>query len=101
MPKRKSEWNDNPEWTVDAIKSARPVREAHPALAEWSEKRMRGQRGPQRAPVKVPVNLRVDPDVLSAYKATGAGWQTRMTEVLRRYGPKPKVMTAGGTLNTD
>jgi uncharacterized protein (DUF4415 family) len=89
MQKRKSkatepEWNDNPEWTAEAVKKVRPVREAHPDLAEWSEKRKRGQRGPQKMPTKVPVKLRVDPAVLEAYKATGSGYQTRMAEVLRK-----------------
>ena len=31
---------------------------------------------------KVPVTMRLDPDILAAYKATGPGWQTRMGEVL-------------------
>ena len=31
---------------------------------------------------RVPVSLRVDPDVLAAFKATGAGWQTRMNDAL-------------------
>ena len=85
------EWNDSPEWTAEAVKKARPVREAHPDLAAWSEKRKRGQRGPQKAPVKVPIKLRVDPDVLNAYKATGSGYQTRMAEALRKGAPKSNL----------
>jgi uncharacterized protein (DUF4415 family) len=53
----------------------------------YSEKRKRGQRGPQRNPVKMAVSLRVDEDVLAKYKATGRGWQTRMTEALRKAAP--------------
>ena len=81
------DWDDLdiPEWTAEDFAKARPVREMHPELAEWSaEKRRRGERGPQKAPVKVPVKLRLDPDVLHAYRATGRGWMTRMNEVLRR-----------------
>lgn len=33
---------------------------------------------------KVTVTMRVDPDVLAALRGTGAGWQTRVNEVLRR-----------------
>ena len=32
---------------------------------------------------KVPVTMRMDADVLDAIKASGAGWQTRVNEVLR------------------
>ncbi len=43
-----------------------------------------GQRGPQRAPLKRRVTLRLDPEVLDFFKATGTGWQTRINEALRR-----------------
>lgn len=33
---------------------------------------------------KVPVSLRLDPDVVARFKAHGPGWQTRMNEALRR-----------------
>lgn len=34
---------------------------------------------------KTQVALRIDNDVLSAFKATGKGWQTRMNEALREW----------------
>ncbi|MDX3894953.1 MAG: BrnA antitoxin family protein [Pusillimonas sp.] len=37
---------------------------------------------------KVAVSLRIPPDVLAQWKATGAGWQTRMVESLKRHAPK-------------
>ena len=37
---------------------------------------------PKSDRTKVPVTMRLDPDILDAYKATGPGWQTRMGEVL-------------------
>jgi uncharacterized protein (DUF4415 family) len=33
---------------------------------------------------KEPVNLRLDPDVLAHYRATGEGWQSRINAALRR-----------------
>lgn len=33
---------------------------------------------------KVRVTLRLDPKVLDYYRSTGRGWQTRISEVLRR-----------------
>lgn len=47
-------------------------------------KRLRGQRGPQKAPTKQLISLRLDPDVLSHFQGTGAGWQTRINDILRK-----------------
>ncbi len=38
---------------------------------------------PKAESPKVPVTIRVDADVLEAIKASGAGWQTRVNELLR------------------
>jgi uncharacterized protein (DUF4415 family) len=40
-------------------------------------------RGPNRRPTKEQVAVRYSADVLAAFRATGAGWQTRMNEALR------------------
>lgn len=45
--------------------------------------RLRGQRGPQKKPTKIQISLRVDRDVLEAYKATGEGYLSLMNNVLR------------------
>ena len=39
--------------------------------------------GTVKADAKVSTTLRVDPDVLEAFKASGKGWQTRVNDVLR------------------
>ena len=52
------------------------------ALAE-REERLRRLRGPQRAPVKQQVSLRLDPDVIAKFRATGRGWQARINAVLK------------------
>jgi len=36
-------------------------------------------------PRKVPVSLRIDPDILAFFKSQGSGYQTRINAVLRRY----------------
>src|SRR5260370_15265662 len=46
-----------------------------------------GQRGPQKTPVKQDIKLRIDPDILASFKATGPGWQSRMNDALRRALP--------------
>lgn len=56
--------------------------DAKAAAAYWrSATKRRG-----RPPVAVPrptLNMRIDAEVLAAFKATGPGWQTRINAVLR------------------
>jgi uncharacterized protein (DUF4415 family) len=43
------------------------------------------QRGRPKAAVrKVSTTIRLDPDVIDAFKAKGPGWQSRINEALRR-----------------
>lgn len=52
--------------------------------AYWAGAQVRRGRGRPPAPVKRPtLNMRVDADVLAAFKATGPGWQTRINALLR------------------
>ncbi|CAN7279569.1 BrnA antitoxin family protein [Acidovorax sp. LjRoot38] len=39
--------------------------------------------GTTKADAKVRTTLRLDPEVIEAFKAQGAGWQTRINDVLR------------------
>jgi uncharacterized protein (DUF4415 family) len=43
------------------------------------------KRGPQKAPRKVPISIRLSPDVAEGLRATGEGWQRRADEVLREW----------------
>jgi uncharacterized protein (DUF4415 family) len=50
-----------------------------------------GRRG--RPPVANPkqlLSLRLPPEVVAGWKATGPGWQTRMADVLRKSTPKTR-----------
>jgi uncharacterized protein (DUF4415 family) len=81
---------ENPELTDEQLASSRPARVVlPPELYEALTKRKPGQRGPAKKPAKVAVTLRIDPDVLEAFKAKGAGWQTRINETLRSSLAKP------------
>lgn len=43
------------------------------------------QRGRPKADVtKVSTTIRLDPDVIAAFKAGGAGWQSRINDALRK-----------------
>jgi uncharacterized protein (DUF4415 family) len=43
------------------------------------------KRGPQKAPKKVPISIRLSPDVAEGLRATGNGWQGRADEALRSW----------------
>lgn len=43
------------------------------------------RRGPQKSPRKVPVSIRLSPDVAEGLRATGAGWQRRADQALRSW----------------
>lgn len=55
--------------------------EAHAILA----KRRGRPVGTTKTDNKVAVKLRIDPDTLAAFKATGRGWQTRVNEAMREW----------------
>ena len=74
------EVGDNPEWTRKDFAKARPFTEALPDLAASIGK----GRGPNKAPKKQLVSIRLSGQVLEAYKAKGRGWQSRIDEDLRR-----------------
>lgn len=42
----------------------------------------RGKRGPQKLPTKKLVSLRLSPEVIAHFKASGPGWQTRIDDTL-------------------
>jgi len=65
-----------------------PVSDAEHA-ARMAAIRKRG-RPPVETP-KVPIHIRLSADVLTAFKATGKGWQTRMDALLREAVAAGKV----------
>lgn len=42
-------------------------------------------RGKQKAPIKVAITVPYDSEVITAFKATGRGWQTRMNNTLKEW----------------
>src|SRR4051794_30009456 len=44
----------------------------------------RGKRGPQKAPTKKLVSLRLSPEVVDHFKSGGPGWQTRIDSTLKK-----------------
>ena len=69
--------------------------EAPPLDREWFERAeiREGERlvrparavgRPRKAAPKQAVNIRLDPEVLAHFRATGPGWQSRINEALRK-----------------
>ena len=82
---------DNPEWTKEDFARARPAAEVLPEFIgeKATQELIRRSRGrPQKADRKVNQTLRMDADVLEAYRREGRGWQTRINEVLRQHMPQ-------------
>lgn len=78
--------DENPEWTAEDFARARPASEVLPKLVGTAAaaEMLRPKRGrPVSANPKAHVNLRLDPDVVAAFRATGRGWQTRLNAALK------------------
>lgn len=80
--------DENPEWTAEEMRAARPLLEVLPKEVVSAIRRYRGQRGPQKTPTKELISLRVDRDVVDALRSTGRGWQSRANQALRAYAKR-------------
>lgn len=77
-PEGKTEWvdpDDAPELDEDFF--------AHADLYHGETLIRRGR--PRKPRPKVPVSIRLSPEVVEAFKAQGAGWQTRIDEALKEW----------------
>ncbi len=81
---------DNPEWTkadfAAATKFPRGVRLKD--LKRGELERIVRKRGPQKTPTKIPVSIRLSPEVVKHFKAKGPGWQSRIDAALRKIAKK-------------
>jgi uncharacterized protein (DUF4415 family) len=60
--------SDHPQWTAQEIAGAT----------------RRSGRGPQKAPLKARITIRLDADIVSYYRSLGRGWQTQLNDMLRK-----------------
>ncbi|MFY9291564.1 MAG: BrnA antitoxin family protein [Methylorubrum rhodinum] len=82
-----------PEMTDTQLSEMRPAREVM-AADEFAAVTGRGR--PRAAKPKVSVTIRLDPDVVEAYKATGKGWQTKINATLKRSAVTGHFLTMRG-----
>jgi len=80
----REDWDavDSPELTDEELAQARPFVEVFPEMAEKIRKSIAGR--PKSPNPKIAVSLRLDPEVVAAFKADGPGWQSRMNQALRK-----------------
>ena len=71
--------SDNPEWTEQMFREAKPASEVLPNIIK---------RGKQKAPVKVSTTIRLSADVIEYFKSDGKGWQSRLDAVLQDHVKK-------------
>lgn len=77
---------ENPEWTAAMFRRAKPAASVLPELfgANNAAEMLRTKRGrPASANPKAHVNLRLDAEVVDAFRASGDGWQTRINAALK------------------
>jgi len=69
---------DSPSLTEEMLVRMQPVSKSHPGIPPRV-------RGTQKYPIKIPVSLRLSPQVVKYFKSMGKGWQTHLDEVLSKY----------------
>ena len=76
----------NPEWTAAMIEKARPAKEVLPEIfgARAAAAMLKPRGRPKSSDSKIAISLRLPPETLARWKATGPGWQTRMAETLQK-----------------
>lgn len=80
--KHKHDMDQAPELDAAWFAKAGPASQVLPAeLVALLPAKAMGR--PRLASPKVPLTMRIDQDVVAAFKATGKGWQTRMNDALR------------------
>ena len=72
------------ELTVEELKRFKPLAKSNPSLLAKIKKGV-GERGAQKSPTKVPISIRVSPEVAEYFRAEGSGWQVHMDRVLKDY----------------
>lgn len=80
--KKPKQANDNPEWTQADFARAVPLTGLPKSLQGKLANR---GRGPQKAPTKKQISIRLSADVVEGLRASGRGWQSRVDEHLREW----------------
>ena len=77
--------NENPEWTTEQIAGARPASEVLPQIfgAQVAQEMLKPLGHPRAAHPKERINIRLSHEVVTHFKSSGDGWQTRIDSALK------------------
>jgi len=73
--------DDNPEWTTEDFRQAKTF--AH--LPKTLQDKLRQTRGPNKTPTKERITIRLSPEVVQYFRASGDGWQARIDAALKEW----------------
>ncbi len=68
---------ENPEWTQEEFRQARPAAELFPHLVSAQK--------PSQQLTKTPVTVRLNPEIVAYFKSYGKEWQMKLNAVLMEY----------------
>ena len=71
------------EWTTAEIKASKKINSLPKTLQQKIASRK--TRGPQISPTKISTTIRLSSEVLESFKATGAGWQSKIDLALKQW----------------
>ena len=76
---------ENPEWTAKQIAKARPASEVLPKIfgAQIAQEMLKPRGRPRSAHPKERINIRLSHEVVTHFKSSGDGWQTRIDAALK------------------
>ncbi len=77
--------DENPEWTTEQIARTRPASEVLPQIfdAQVAQEMLKPRGRPRATHPKERINIRLSHDVITHFKASGDGWQTRIDAALK------------------
>ena len=75
----------NPEWTTEQIARARPASEMLPQIfgAQVAQEMLEPRGRPRATHPKERINIRLSHEVVTHFKSSGDGWQTRIDSALK------------------
>ena len=76
---------ENPEWTAKQIAKARPASQVLPQIfsAQIAQEMLKPRGRPRATHPKERINIRLSHDVVTHFKSSGDGWQTRIDAALK------------------
>jgi len=71
------------EWTAAELKASKKINSLPKSLQQKLASRK--TRGAQTAPTKISTTIRLSSEVVESFRATGAGWQTKIDLALKQW----------------